>query len=474
MPIQFPDFQRITFDQANPWLTGAQQGQNLISNVQNMQGKMLANQIAQVQAKYAEPMTQADLLSKQLANQWNPKLWQSTIGLQGSQAGLYGKEAQWYGPKSQADIALQGAQTAQYSALAGMNQLKQQYLRSKLFPNQNQPSPTPMGPGQTDQGNAQGNGLPLQPGAQGGGQTWGEGGGSGGQTNASPSASSSNTGNVYPQTNSVYGIDTPSPTSDDIGNKMLLGIDTFSPKMQNAQQQQQDQYNQYQKELTASIQEASSGQKMKQILSIFNHAMDNTGMRGAYWGESPSVGWRTMVHPGGSVKNAQIADTQVANLLPGAISDLREAMKSGQFSVADLKAASQMKFSRTMDDTTRQTQTQWVNGVNNRFDEKAKFFTAMGNPHGGATKATADMLWQNYQRQFPLISDDGKTFQGSNLGNWPLYTTPKAIASVKATGTYTPTAAEKNTFMMKYPDGNVLPVKKGGVEKAFTQGARPL
>jgi len=271
--------------------------------------------------------------------------------------------------------------------------------------------------------------------------------------------------------NSMYGIDTPSLTQSDIANKMLLGIDTFSPRMENAKKQQQDQYSQYQKTLGETIQQANAAQKAKQVLAIFNNAMDKSFYKGSRLGEIHSSG---LFSPPGDLSNEQIADNAISNLLPGAITELREAMKSGQFSVADLQAASRMKVSRSMTDDARKTQTQWLNGIYDRFDEKAKFYTAMGNPNTGAQKTNADMLWEQYQRDFPLISSDGKTYQGSSLGNWPLYTTPRAVASIQSTGTYKPNKAERETFMMKLPDGSVVPIKKGKVESAFRKGARPL
>jgi hypothetical protein len=468
MPIQFPDFQRISFDEANPWLVGAERGQKLAQSSmmfpQDMQAKMLANQIAQVQAKYAEPMAQQSLTAAQLSNKWNPKIWQSEIGLRGAQAGKLGKETQWYDKEAQARVNLEGAQTAGLNAEAGMNKLKLDFLKSTLQPQSNQGgSSSPAGGGDMSGGA----GMPSNAGSA-----------------SAPSAGSGySTPSIQsPASNTIYGIDTPTLTKQDIANKMLMGIDTFTPRMENAKKQQQDQYSQYQKTLSETIQEANSAQKAKQVLAMFNNAMDNTGMKGPYWGSTPSEGWRTTYHPADSVKNAQIADNAVSNLLPGAITELREAMKSGQFSVADLNAASRMKVSRTMDNDTRRTQTQWLNGIYDRFDEKAKFYSSMGNPRTGAQKANADMLWEQYQREFPLIKEKfdkngnpiGVDYQGTSLGNWPLYTTPRAIASIQATGTYKPSAAERNTFMMQLPSGEVVPIKKGKVESAFRKGARPL
>lgn len=448
MPIQFPDIQRINFDEANPWLMGAQRGQQFMQSAaqfpQDLQAKMLANQIAQVQAQYAQPMAQQSLQAAILQNQWNPKIWQSEIGLRGAQSGLA------------------GAQSGLAQSETGMNLLKLNYLKQRVFGNQgggmnggaNPASnssalniPTSGGQGQSGQ-------APGAP-AQGGNQAMGQGGGQ-------PAPS-----------NSMYGIDLPSPSNNDIANSMLLGMDTFSPVRDNAKLQIQDQYKQYQKGLAESIQNANASIGMSQALAKFNDAMNRSSYKGARFGSLPSSGFSTAFIPG-DLTAEQDADRSALQMLPEAISSLKDAMGTARFSNLDMNMATKMKFDRTMEDSTRNMMTSWVNGVNDRMKEYSQFLTTMSNPQMGATKQEADMLWSQYQNDFPLISSDGKSFQGGNLGNWPLFTTPRAIASIKATGTYSPTTSERNTFMMKYPDGSILPVKRGKVESAFRKGARPL
>lgn len=459
MAIQFPDFQRISFDEANPWLVGAERGQKFAqSAIQfplDMKSKMLANQIAEVQAQYAEPMAKQELTAKEQANQWNPKIWQSEIGLRGAQAqhnvaqaGYLGKQTQWYDQEAKAKMQLQQAQAQEAQANAAKAAFLQKALQEKFS-----------GAYQT-----QGEAPPAR--------TTGEPTEAGGVStqNARPSEQ-------YPAVQSMYGIDTPQPTKDDYINKMVFGIDTFTPRSDAAKQQQIDQYKEIQKSVSESIQRATTANKAKQVLAIFNKAMDESYYKGASLGDVPSSGWKSALIPG-DLTPEQTADYQVANLLPGAISELRDAMKSGQFSVADLNAASRMKVSRSMNDETRHTQSAWLNGVYDRMDEQSKFLSMLGNPRSGASKINADQLWEQYQRDFPLISNDGSKFLGSNLGNWPLYTTPRAIASIKTTGTYTPSKQEKETFMMEVPDGKggyvIMPIKKGRVEAAFKKGARPL
>jgi hypothetical protein len=460
MAIQFPDFQRISFDEANPMLVGMERGQKLGQSAmmfpQDMQAKILANQIAAVQAKYAEPMAGQALTKAQQENQWNPKIWQSEIGLRGAQTGLANQQTQWYGKKTASDIALQNAQTQQASIEAQQNLLKLNYLKAQLGQN-----------GQTGAAAAGGGGGMGQPGMQPtGGSSPAMGGGAATQPQGMQAPASPN---------GIYGIQTPQLTQADIFNKMMLGMDTFTPKMENAKKQQQDQYDQFQKGLASSIQEANAANSMNQAISVFNQAMDKSFYKGSRLGHAPSSGF---LSPPGDLSPEQTADRSALQMLPSAIETLKDAMGSARFSNLDMNMASKMKFDRTMTDDARATQTQWVNGVNDRIMEKSKFLSTLGNPQSGAKKTDADLLWSAYQQDFPLISSDGKSYQGSNLGNWPLYTTPKAIASIQATGTYSPSKSEKNVFMMNVPDGKggyvQMPIKKGKVESAFRKGAKPL
>lgn len=146
MPIQFPNFERISFDEANPLLSGMQRGQSLMQNFmqfpQELKAKILANEIAKIQAQYAEPMAQENLLGLKQQNQYNPKIWESEIGLRGAQqrgleqqmqynpdiwkseiglrgaqAGKLNKESNWYDKEATARVALEEAQAKKAAAI---------------------------------------------------------------------------------------------------------------------------------------------------------------------------------------------------------------------------------------------------------------------------------------------------------------------------------------------------------------------
>jgi hypothetical protein len=147
MPIQFPDFQRISFDEANPMLVGAERGQKFTQSAmqfpQDLKAKMLANEIAQVQAKYAEPMAQGNLTSLNQANQWNPKIWGSEINLRGAQAGQAGAETNKINYMLKNPGLLGGDITKSLEALRLMHLVNDQY-QSNQPPAQSQTAPVQM------------------------------------------------------------------------------------------------------------------------------------------------------------------------------------------------------------------------------------------------------------------------------------------------------------------------------------------
>ena len=470
MAIQFPEFNRISFDEANPLLMGIGRGQQLMQNFmqfpQDLRAKILANQIAQVQAQYAQPMAEQGLIKETQANQYNPRIWESEIGqrnaesalnrekakyygpdiqsqmaYRAAESGKLGKETEWYDREAAARNAFNNAQAQKAEADARINQAKVDFFNKRFASNQGNDSYA-----------------------------------AGEQVSQQPSNQSQGYGAPSQQPVGNFGISIPTPTNDDIANKMFFGMDTYTDKQKQAYANIDNQNKEYMKEITNSVSAANQSQKAKQAVANFNNAMDKAHLTGPYWGTTPSSGWRTGLHPFTDLTYDQIADNAAANVIPGAMAEIKEAMGQGKFSVVDMQAAQKMKFDRTLTTDARANVTNFMNGVLTRMDEKPKFYQTVYSGKN-VDKQTADLLWQNYQQSFPVYNDKGE-YQESNMNNWPLYTTPKAIASVQATGAYKPSAAEMNTFMMNVPDKNgvyhIMPVKKGQVETFFRKGAKPI
>jgi hypothetical protein len=578
MPIQFPNFQPLNFDETNPYLKGMGQGQNLMQGFmrfpQELQKLLYENQIKGTEAKYAEPMAQQGLIKEQQHNKYYPQDILSQIGLRGGQtsqayaqagnlreqtrwmgpdtasqiglrlhqgnemeanAGNLREKTRWYGSEAQAGINLKGGQTAEaYSQAARAAeqakyyqleseanralqaaQTKEQYASAKklgeeakyywqvIQSNRNlqraqaeneratanktkkqtsrydkeMDARIMLQQQQANEMNANAGNLREKT------KNYGfESEARRGLEQAQSQEARANAqktqmlvdelnkggGGTQQGSESQYGIETPQLTPQDIKNKALFGQDTFTPKMKSAQEQQAVQRQSYEKEMASSIQQANAGQKMQQAMNVFNAAMDRSYFKGS------TLGHVSTSLPLVNMSSEQSADRASLQMLPAVVEGLRDAMHSSRFSNLEFMTAKSSKFDRTMDDETRKLMTDWIGGINQRFKEQPKFYQMMGNPQSGAKKSEADQLWAAYQQQFPIISNDGKSFESQNLDNWPLFTTPKAIASIQTTGTYKPTKSEKNTYMMKYPDGNQLPVNAGQIEEAFRAGARPL
>lgn len=99
MPIPVMNFQQEQIDPLSPLLRGAAAGQQLFSqgvknaylpqmSQQELQRMQLANALAQIQNKYAEPTAQAALQHQQLINQYLPEDMQTQFAQRRAQTGL--------------------------------------------------------------------------------------------------------------------------------------------------------------------------------------------------------------------------------------------------------------------------------------------------------------------------------------------------------------------------------------------------
>lgn len=275
------------------------------------------------------------------------------------------------------------------------------------------------------------------------------------------------------QSRSMWGIETPQPTKRDLINQML-GNDTFSSRQKMAQEQQQAQQKSFTDAIAQASETAQAATQTNQVLDKFNGAMDMANHKGHLWGARPSSGITTVLPHTGDFSADQIADKAVSEMMPGAMHQIKDAMGSGQFSNLDSKYAAQLKFDRTMDDDTRHTQTAWVKATNARSNEKPAFYAKLSSdPTNAPQKIQADLAWQSYQNAFPLIDAEGKNVQTQNLKKWPIFTTPKAIESIKRTGSYKPTQAEKDAHWLINPDTNeIVPIPPRNVSEALRSGFR--
>jgi hypothetical protein len=493
MGINSVNFTHLTHEENNPFLTAFDKGmartQNFLKFPQELQKMLLENEIKGIEAKYAEPKAKELLIKDQLYNKYYPQDILSQIGLRGSQgaqaqanAGLLGEQEKYYGKKTESDIRLQNNQGAQAQANAGLLAEQEKYYGKKTE------SDIRLQNNQGAQAQANAGLLAEQE------KYYGKKTESDmllqraiarehlanadkmqilvdelkySQQNKGNKQNNNLSNNSQPQENSPYGIETPTPTREDIVNKNLYGLDTYTPKLKNAKEEQIDQYKQYQQVISSLAAQSNAANETKQLVSLYNANMDKSFYRGSRLGGLQSSGFFRMP---GDMSPEQSVDRISSLMVVPSVARLRDAMGSARFSNLDMNMASQGTLDRTLDDDARKLKSAWINGVSERISEQAKFYNKLGNPNMGVKKTDADILWSQYQNDFPLISQDGNKFMGENLGKWALYTTPKAIESIKRTGSYSPSASEAKVTMMQYPDGTVLPVARGKVETAIKLG----
>lgn len=442
MAFSFVDYTKGTPGEGmlNPlqaMLKGYQNSQQLkLNNAKIMQEQAaakyaddkLAAEIQKSKAETRESSSRSDLYGQQA--KYYPDTAKADIEAKNALSSLQRKEAQHYDERIAAEIAEKKAQAGKISAMLGIigqgNDINQP-LNLQGSPGRNIPQ--------------QNGGMPGVQGAE-------------------------NNSQQYPvnQPNQVHGIETPKPTREDLIYKALFGIDTFGNRQDQAKTRQLDQNKQIQEAITSTSQQANTARQLVNTFDNFNNAMNKAQFTGSYWGTVPSKGSKwAMAY---DMSNDQLADMYATQALPQGVAQLRSEMKTGQFSNLDMEQASNLNFDRTMEPAVREQKGLWLRSVADRMDEQKRFYAAMAeNPN--ITKQNMDVLWSEYQSNFPLWKD-GKA-RTDNLGNWPLYTTPKALEEIRRTGGYKPSARDAANIMVKMPDGQILPIKRGKLESVISK-----
>lgn len=142
MPIQPMNFQPLSFEQNNPFLTGMKSGEQIVGGALQNQQQSLANQLAQATLPYAAPSAQSQLQAQQLANalqqntlKYAPQMSQADLAIKQAQPGLINAQT----GETRARIPLLGAQTsltneqAQYLPLETLIKAQQANQSSNRF-----------------------------------------------------------------------------------------------------------------------------------------------------------------------------------------------------------------------------------------------------------------------------------------------------------------------------------------------------
>lgn len=412
MPIQFPDFQRISFDEANPMLVGAERGmklgQSAIMFPQDLQQKILANQIAQVQAKYAEPNAQASLKTAQQHNVYDPRIWESEIGLRGSQSQLAGSEAQ----KNQFLV-----KNPQYISPEGMLMTQAIEQQKRLQDQQQQIQQQ-----QQSQGSNLGNiGLPSSnPAAAGAAPSLVN---SLQKTNATPGQLPQPNGAQYspsqynPNALAFNAPDLPSPTGNPALDNLYYKKFGMSPVMQVQLDLSKAQADKYQAENIERNKDFSNQSVFANESTLNAHkfleALDQSSSleRGYLGGKSPAV-----------TNAAQNMETYGANMAAAATKLFQGNNAVHQ---SDIELQQMAKPNRKQNADVSFDLAQGVIAKNDRMKERQQFY-AFGTQLG-LRPEVMDSMWNKYETERPYIDTTTKMPNDAYKGTWRDYLNPEAV-----------------------------------------------
>ncbi len=397
MALQLPKFDRISFDDANPALVGAERGQKLM---QQFMSYPLELQKQIVAARYAEPMAKQGLTKAIQENQWNPQIWQSEIGLRGAQSGLANSETS----KNQFLV-----KNPQYISAPGMliqQAMEQQARQQAAQQGQGQRQPQGQPQGQPPQGMG---GEGQAPTAQGQGQPPSQGG------QYSP--------NQYHPDVLAYNPPTlQSPT----GNQNL---DPFYYKTFGMQPIQQAQIDLAQNQAKIYQHENEDRNKVFANESVVANQSTIAAHKFLEALERSSALERGAI-PGGFKAlsdEAQNMDTY-ANQMATSGTQLFAGDKAIHDSFIDLQQSG--KPGRKLNKAVAFDLAHDVIAKNDRMKERQQFY-ATGTDVLHLKPTILDAMWNKYETERPYIDSQTKMPNDSYAGTWKDYLNPEAVNAYK-------------------------------------------
>lgn len=412
MAIQFPDFQRISFDEANPLLKGMDFGQkftqNLLQFPQDLQQKILANEIAKVQAKYAEPNAQASLKTAQQHNQYDPRIWESEIGLRGSQAGLSDSEAakNRFLTKNPQYISPEGMLMTQAIE-------QQQKMAQQMQQQQQQPPTIQMPQNLVNQ---------MQGGGQSPASTIGNSSPGAAQNGQQPQLGNPQ-GAQYSQTQyhpDAMAFNPPSlqsPTGNPALDNLYYKKFGMSPVVQTQMDLSKAQAEKYQQQNIERNKEFNNQSVFANESTLNAHkfldALDRSSSleRGYLGGKSPAV-----------TNAAQEMETYGANMAAAAT---KLFQGDNAVHAADIELQQMAKPNRKQNADVSFDLAQGVIAKNDRLKEKQQFYSQ--GTQLGLKPEIMDSMWNKYETDRPYIDADTKMPNDAYKGSFRDYLNPEAV-----------------------------------------------
>lgn len=411
MAIPVDYFQPMTFQQANPLLSGIQAGQQIFGQgVQNaylpsalsqqLQQMRLANAAQQIRNQYLAPQLSANI-----------GLTQAQTGAQQALPGLYGAEAQ----EALARGGMFGAQgnllrqETPYLVQSAQGDVYKDPILQRLFEMQKAQQTGAISP----------NTLGIL--------------GMGGNTPLG-------TNNTQNQAQQLPNASDPNALqfNDPAQNWALFGSPISPLAMMQLQAygkgldtQAQTGVTQYNDALAKASDEAKLANLTSNFLDQFQNAYDKSKYKGPAAGTLPVTGWHTLLMPG-NLANEQAADNASQN-----IAALKAKMLAGgRVTNYELNYFNQLKPNRSMDPATAQMTHDFLKAKTIQMGEEQNFLNAAKN--NGIDVQTANTLWNNYINQRPVYNFSTRTVNKSFQGSWNDYLTPEAISAARSGQNYVP------------------------------------
>ncbi len=453
-------FQPLSFQQANPLLSGIQAGQQIYG-----QG---------VQNRYMAPLLSQQLQSQQLQNamrqiqnQYLPQQLQSGIGLTQAQTGLAGAQARdalaragFTGAQTNllqqetpydvqkaamgvyTDPILSRAAQAQTAAQTGavspavLSMLGMGQQQSQQQPADQTAPQTPGGLSQTDTG------TPI---------SW---------TGMQPQPTAMTPG--LPSQGALTPGTAPQAFTGTPGQNWLMFGSPINPFQMAAMKQQAtsgvDLYNAAQ---TTAAKDANDATTMNKYIDQFNDAYGKSTYKGVRLGTMPTRG---LFAPPGNLQNEVNADNAAQNMQAIMV----KLLGSGKITNQELGFAGNLKINRAMPQQSVQELSDFMKAKNNQIMEQQQFLNAAKNQ--GVDVQTANTLWNRYINQRPVYDFQSRSANDNFQGSYNDYLTPQAVNAARSGQAYVPipqnfrNAAEKQHWF-----NNLAPQEKLNVQQQLQQ-----
>lgn len=435
MPVQPMYFNTLSFQQANPILSGMQSASQTYGNDMQAQMTNLRNQLLSAQIPYASQAAAADLQLKQAQVPYT----QAQTKYIGAETGAIPSEI--YLRSAQAKDALANAGlTGQRSSILNqeapylvqqeqgkvfsdptMNRLWQIQQAQKtggispdLLAKIGLIQPSSLGGNSEQNGNQQGGSQPLS-------------------FSSLPSLNGRNAGGINYPTADQVGQASPATSpklfnGDPLQNFALFGS-PYNPiqykAMQDAATEQAktgvDSWNAQQKDVDSTSDDAT---QMKNYVNQFKTAYGKSSYKGPLKGEAPSSGIMSGLVPGDLTPEQQ-ADSAAQNMQALVL----KLMHTNKLTNYELQFARNLKLNRSMTPDTVQQVGDFLTAKSDRLNEQQDFLNAARN--NGLDVQTANRLWQTYNNQRPVYDFKSNQINKNFSGSWRDYLTPEAVNAAR-------------------------------------------